>query len=128
MTRSKKRPLTRARAPAPSAQTTNARASSETSRAETFAKPAQRPRVSMHLKATAQHRRPDVTTTLSVDERRAMIEQAAYFRAEGRGFAPGHELEDWVAAELEVDQFLTESTAPGTKNTPESVFRTADEA
>jgi hypothetical protein len=27
---------------------------------------------------------------------------AAYFKAESRGFEPGHELEDWLAAEREV--------------------------
>lgn len=26
---------------------------------------------------------------------------AAYLRAESRGFEPGHELEDWLAAEME---------------------------
>jgi len=30
------------------------------------------------------------------------ISEAAYYRAEGRGFAPGHELEDWVEAEQQV--------------------------
>lgn len=30
------------------------------------------------------------------------IATAAYFRAEQRGFAPGHELADWLAAEAEV--------------------------
>jgi hypothetical protein len=30
------------------------------------------------------------------------IAQAAYFRAEHRRFAPGHELDDWLAAEREV--------------------------
>lgn len=34
--------------------------------------------------------------------RRSMIADAAYFRAERRGFEPGHELEDWLAAEIEV--------------------------
>jgi hypothetical protein len=34
----------------------------------------------------------------------AQIALAAYFRAEGRGFAPGGELEDWLAAEREVRQ------------------------
>ena len=34
--------------------------------------------------------------------RQAMIADAAYFRAEKRGFAPGHETEDWLAAEIEV--------------------------
>lgn len=29
---------------------------------------------------------------------------AAYFIAEKRGFEPGHELEDWLAAEAEIDK------------------------
>ncbi|HEY7929359.1 MAG TPA: DUF2934 domain-containing protein [Steroidobacteraceae bacterium] len=41
------------------------------------------------------------------ERRRALIAQAAYFRAERRGFAPGHEAEDWLAAEVEVDTALT---------------------
>lgn len=36
-------------------------------------------------------------------ERERRIREAAYRRAEARGFAPGHELEDWLAAEDEVD-------------------------
>jgi hypothetical protein len=39
-------------------------------------------------------------------QRRAMIAEAAYFRSERHGFTPGHELEDWVAAEQEVDALL----------------------
>lgn len=35
-------------------------------------------------------------------QRQAMICDAAYFRAERRGFEPGHELEDWLAAEVDV--------------------------
>lgn len=30
------------------------------------------------------------------------IAEAAYYRAERRGFAPGHELEDWLAAQEEI--------------------------
>jgi hypothetical protein len=33
-----------------------------------------------------------------------LIETVAYFHAEQRGFEPGHELEDWLAAEAEVEQ------------------------
>jgi Protein of unknown function (DUF2934) len=44
--------------------------------------------------------------TVSEDARRAMIEQAAYLRAERRGFSPGAEVEDWLAAEAEVDALL----------------------
>ena len=39
-----------------------------------------------------------------VEEREQRIREAAYLRAQGRGFAPGHELEDWVEAEQEVDR------------------------
>jgi hypothetical protein len=37
-----------------------------------------------------------------------MIELEAYYLAEGRGFAPGRELEDWLAAETEIDARLRE--------------------
>jgi hypothetical protein len=36
-------------------------------------------------------------------ERREMISTAAYYRAQKRGFEPGHELEDWFAAETAID-------------------------
>jgi hypothetical protein len=35
-----------------------------------------------------------------------MIAAAAYFLAEKRGFAPGHEVEDWLTAEREIDERL----------------------
>lgn len=44
--------------------------------------------------------------TVSEDARRAMIAQAAYLRAERRGFAGGDEVDDWLAAEAEVDALL----------------------
>jgi hypothetical protein len=47
-------------------------------------------------------------TRVSEEVRRAMIARAAYFRAERRNFAPGQELEDWVAAEAEVDRELAD--------------------
>jgi len=43
---------------------------------------------------------------VSEDVRRGMIAEGAYLRAERRGFAPGHEKEDWLAAEAEVDALL----------------------
>jgi Protein of unknown function (DUF2934) len=39
-------------------------------------------------------------------DREAMIREAAYRLAERRGFAAGGEIEDWLAAEAEVDQRL----------------------
>jgi hypothetical protein len=47
---------------------------------------------------------PNITVTDEV--RRQMIAEAAYLRAEQRGFAPGHEAEDWLLAEREVDALL----------------------
>jgi hypothetical protein len=44
---------------------------------------------------------------INPEQRRSLIAQAAYFRAEHRGFAPGHEAVDWIAAEIEVDTMLT---------------------
>jgi hypothetical protein len=35
-----------------------------------------------------------------------MIATAAYYCAERRHFAPGHELEDWLAAEREINTSL----------------------
>ncbi len=43
---------------------------------------------------------------LTPEARRTMIAEGAYLRAERRGFAPGHETEDWLAAETEVDALL----------------------
>jgi len=40
------------------------------------------------------------------DDRHAAIAEAAYYRAERRGFAPGHELEDWLAAEAQIEKRL----------------------
>jgi hypothetical protein len=42
------------------------------------------------------------------DVRRQLIAAEAYFRAEKRGFAAGHELSDWLAAETEVDSRLNQ--------------------
>ena len=51
----------------------------------------------------------DVSVTVTSrhrEDRHSSIALAAYFRSESRGFAPGHEVEDWLAAEEEVDQRL----------------------
>ena len=38
------------------------------------------------------------------ETRDAMIAEAAYFRSAHRGFEPGHELDDWLAAESEIER------------------------
>jgi hypothetical protein len=125
MTGSKKRLLkrTEARVSASEAQKTAPRIASGATQVAAPVKPAQRQRAHGQLEAErARGMRPDGATVLSADDRRAMIEQAAYFRAERRGFAPGHERDDWVAAELEVDQFLAASPVPGARNALEPVL------
>ena len=39
-------------------------------------------------------------------ERLERIAEAAYRRAQQRNFAPGHDLEDWLEAEKEIDGLL----------------------
>jgi hypothetical protein len=43
---------------------------------------------------------------VTAEERYQLIAVAAYRRAEQRGFTPGAELEDWLAAEAEIDGML----------------------
>jgi hypothetical protein len=38
--------------------------------------------------------------------REQMIAEAAYYRAEQRGFVPGHEMADWLLAEADVERAL----------------------
>jgi hypothetical protein len=40
------------------------------------------------------------------EARDAMIAEAAYFRSAHRGFEPGHEVDDWLAAESDIDAAL----------------------
>jgi hypothetical protein len=58
--------------------------------------------------ATTKVSSVSLSIEISDDVRRGMIAEAAYLRAERRGFSGGHEKEreDWVAAEAEVDALL----------------------
>ncbi len=40
--------------------------------------------------------------TTNLAERDARIAELAYYKAEKRGFEPGHEMEDWFEAEREL--------------------------
>jgi hypothetical protein len=59
----------------------------------------------------ADQRSPGVGL-IDAERRRALIAEAAYFRAERRGFSPGHEAEDWLAAETEIDRTLAIGVSP----------------
>jgi Protein of unknown function (DUF2934) len=52
-------------------------------------------------------------TTISDEEKRAvLIRLAAYSFYERRGYIEGHELEDWLQAEMEVDRQLAAAPKP----------------
>jgi Protein of unknown function (DUF2934) len=57
-------------------------------------------RVSEHQRS--REKRLSRARTSDPVRRQAMIAEGAYYRAERRGFAPGHELDDWLAAEAEL--------------------------
>ena len=44
---------------------------------------------------------------MNLEDRQSRIAEAAYYRAERRGFGGNHELEDWLEAEREFDSLLT---------------------
>jgi hypothetical protein len=56
-----------------------------------------------------------VTHFVGLEHRAALIAEAAFFRAEKRGFAPGSEVEDWLAAEAEVDAKLLHGATAGAR-------------
>ena len=39
---------------------------------------------------------------MSPEEVYRLIQETAYYKAKARGFAPGHEVQDWIEAEAEV--------------------------
>ena len=45
-------------------------------------------------------------TYIGPDRRQSMIAEAAYYRSEHRGFDRGHELDDWLVAEGQIDAAL----------------------
>lgn len=47
-----------------------------------------------------------IQTGITPAEITRMIAEAAYLRAEQRGFAGGHELDDWLDAETEIRRLL----------------------
>ena len=52
-------------------------------------------------KAAAVRRSTEAAPSVPTD-RESLVRMVAYLRAERRGFAPGYEIEDWLAAEAEV--------------------------
>jgi hypothetical protein len=88
----------------PSATTTPTRAR------KTTTKPTEAPAsplpAAVKTQTTRQSSRLQTLANTSDEERLHMIQEAAYYRAEKRDFAPGHEVEDWAEAEREIDELI----------------------
>ncbi|MCL4792377.1 MAG: DUF2934 domain-containing protein [Gammaproteobacteria bacterium] len=54
----------------------------------------------------ADRKPAEAAPCISPEERVQMISEAAYFRAEQRGFMVGDDLADWLAAESDIDALL----------------------
>jgi hypothetical protein len=74
-------------------------------------KPAARAEAGQRHVAKTANARSGTTATgapakLSPEEVYRLIQESAYFKAKARGFAPGHEVQDWIEAEAEVRRRL----------------------
>jgi len=101
------RRIPQAAAAHPQEDTMATRRTPSTSKTETT--PAEKTAVTSPAKTTPARKTAKTTprrAEVSEDMRRGMIAQAAYLRAERRGFTGGNEIEDWLAAEAEVDALL----------------------
>jgi hypothetical protein len=61
-----------------------------------------RTRKKSFLKSTERHK----PILMKPEGKHHRILEAAYYRAEKRGFLPGAELDDWLAAEVEIERSL----------------------
>jgi len=64
-------------------------------------------------KVTARAKKSDKNPTVSPEQRYQMISEAAYFRAEKRGFVGGDVARDWLEAEAEIDSILQKQSETG---------------
>ena len=79
--------------------------------AKAAAKPATKPAAEKKVaaKAAPRGRKPTGKPTIvAPEQRRQLVQVAAYFIAERRGFGSGREVEDWLEAEAEVERMLSE--------------------
>ena len=48
------------------------------------------------------HEHANNVVYLTAEHQEELIAKAAYFKAEQRNFAPGHEMDDWLTAEADI--------------------------
>jgi hypothetical protein len=54
-----------------------------------------------------------ISTGITPDQRSHMIAEAAYYRAEQRGFTPEGQVDDWLEAETMVDEMINQASKEG---------------
>lgn len=84
------------------------RAAAGTSATKVGKKSAAKPgrKTASKARKTAKPRRSAAKAAVSAEERERMIAEAAYFKAEHRGFAGDTREEDWHQAAAEIDEML----------------------
>jgi len=90
-------------------------------KARTVAAPKPAAKAAVTGKTSARNPTARVRTAVAkppAAEREELIRTAAYYRAERRGFAPGYEWEDWLAAEAEVATLAGPQPAPTPRKAP----------
>lgn len=95
-----KKPTVRAKKQAAAPKAVRAKAPASAPKVVRAKKPATEVRAASAAPAMGQ---PMEKQPMGPDERRHLIAEAAYLRAEARGFAAGGEAEDWLLAEQEID-------------------------
>ena len=85
--------------PAPAAKTSGARTPG--SRPVQARKPTPAPNTP-RIRPPEREASGNLQPRLSPEEVYRLIQESAYFKAKARGFAPGHEVQDWIEAEQEV--------------------------
>ena len=73
--------------------------------------------------------KPHSIVTIGPERRHSVIAGVAYYFSEHRGFAPGHELDDWLAAENQIDAAsgLSDTPHAGPSSIPTSADDVAQE-
>ncbi|MEW6132169.1 MAG: DUF2934 domain-containing protein [Pseudomonadota bacterium] len=64
----------------------------------------------------------------STQDREAMIREAAYYRYLNHGCSDGHDLEDWLAAEAELDAGIKSAPSPSRLKAPRAGLSTGEKS
>ncbi len=67
--------------------------------------------------------RVEGSQALAAEQRHFMVAEAAYYRAEDRGFQGGDQIADWLRAEAEIEAMLLGEAEPGKEKTAKEAFQ-----